>query len=137
MNSMNEENNDESIDNQEEDEPEQITSDNGDVGIDKESNEDDIKDQKRKSYDERSSRGGDYKTQVQRVPTFKRKSCRFCFHPDLIIDYKQVDILERFITERGKILPRRITGTCSKHQRDLANAIKRARILALLPFVVK
>ena len=55
----------------------------------------------------------------------------------MAIDYKNPDLLVRFITDRGKILPRRITGTCAKHQRHLARAIKRARTIALLPFVVK
>ncbi|GMO29905.1 MAG: 30S ribosomal protein S18 [Termitinemataceae bacterium] len=64
---------------------------------------------------------------------FKKKVCRFCSQK-LNIDYKDSDVLRRFITERGKILPRRITGTCAKHQRALAEAVKRARILALLPF---
>jgi small subunit ribosomal protein S18 len=64
----------------------------------------------------------------------KKMVCRFCTQK-LKIDYKDPDTLRRFITERGKILPRRITGTCAKHQRVLAQAIKRARILALLPFV--
>ena len=65
---------------------------------------------------------------------FKKKVCKFCMQK-LRIDYKDSDTLRRFITERGKILPRRITGTCAKHQRALALAIKRARIIALLPFV--
>jgi small subunit ribosomal protein S18 len=65
---------------------------------------------------------------------FKKKICKFCTQK-LKIDYKDADVLRRFITERGKILPRRITGTCAKHQRALALAIKRARIIALLPFV--
>ena len=65
---------------------------------------------------------------------FKKKVCKFCLQK-LKIDYKDADTLRRFITERGKILPRRITGTCAKHQRALALAIKRARIIALLPFV--
>jgi small subunit ribosomal protein S18 len=65
---------------------------------------------------------------------FKKKPCRFC-NQKLKIDYKDADTLRRFITERGKILPRRITGTCAKHQRALALAIKRARAIALLPFV--
>jgi small subunit ribosomal protein S18 len=64
----------------------------------------------------------------------KKKVCKFCTQK-LKIDYKDADVLRRFITERGKILPRRITGTCAKHQRALALAIKRARIIALLPFV--
>ena len=74
---------------------------------------------------------------VKRMPAFRRKQCRFCKNKKLVIDYKNVGILDRLITDRGKILPRRITGTCSKHQRALSLAIKRARILALLPFVVK
>jgi len=65
---------------------------------------------------------------------FKKKVCKFCLQK-LKIDYKDADTLHRFITERGKILPRRITGTCAKHQRALALAIKRARMIALLPFV--
>jgi small subunit ribosomal protein S18 len=65
---------------------------------------------------------------------FKKKVCKFCIQK-LKIDYKDADTLRRFITERGKILPRRITGTCARHQRVLALAIKRARIIALLPFV--
>jgi small subunit ribosomal protein S18 len=67
---------------------------------------------------------------------FKKKVCRFCTQK-LKIDYKDADVLRRFITERGKILPRRITGTCAKHQRAVAEAIKRARIIALLPFVAE
>jgi len=67
---------------------------------------------------------------------FKKKVCKFCIQK-LKIDYKDADTLRRFITERGKILPRRITGTCAKHQRAVALAIKRARIIALLPFVAE
>ncbi|MBN1697683.1 MAG: 30S ribosomal protein S18 [Spirochaetales bacterium] len=67
---------------------------------------------------------------------FKRKICKVCAKITKI-DYKDADTLRRFTTERGKIIPRRITGTCAKHQRQLARAIKRARILALLPFVEK
>lgn len=66
---------------------------------------------------------------------FRKKVCRFCTQKAKI-DYKEPDSLRRFITERGKILPRRITGTCAKHQRKLALEIKRARALALLPYVV-
>ena len=65
---------------------------------------------------------------------FKRKVCRFCTQK-IVADYKVADTLRRFVTERGKILPRRITGTCAKHQRVLAREIKRARTLAYLPFV--
>ncbi len=62
------------------------------------------------------------------------KPCRFCMDK-LSIDYKDEVLLRRFVTDRGKITPRRITGTCAKHQRELAQAIKRARAIALLPFV--
>ncbi len=60
--------------------------------------------------------------------------CQFCTDPSSRIDYKQVDMLQRFVTEEGKIRPRRQTGTCAKHQRQLAKAVKRARHVALLPF---
>ncbi len=63
----------------------------------------------------------------------RRKVCRFCEDKTLVIDYKDVDLLRRFLTERGKILPRRVTGTCASHQRELARAIKRGRVVALLP----
>ncbi|NPV86059.1 MAG: 30S ribosomal protein S18 [Anaerolineae bacterium] len=63
------------------------------------------------------------------------KFCQFCADKAVDIDYKQVDMLQRFITEDGKIRPRRQTGTCARHQRLLARAIKRARHIALLPFV--
>ena len=66
----------------------------------------------------------------------RRKFCRFCADKDLPLDYKRPDILRDFITERGKIVARRITGTCAKHQRQLSEAIKRARAIALLPFTV-
>jgi small subunit ribosomal protein S18 len=64
----------------------------------------------------------------------RKKICKFCESPDLKIDYKNYKMLRRFITEQGKIIPRRITGTCTKHQRLLTTAIKRARNIALLPY---
>ena len=65
---------------------------------------------------------------------FRKKVCRFCANKAKI-DYKDADALRRYTTDRGKILPRRITGTCAKHQRELAKAIKRARSICLLPYV--
>ncbi|MDO9566195.1 MAG: 30S ribosomal protein S18 [Candidatus Desulfaltia sp.] len=65
----------------------------------------------------------------------RRKICRFCADTNLAIDYKDPKSLRFFITERGKIVPRRISGTCAKHQRILMHAIKRARTIALLPYV--
>jgi len=64
-----------------------------------------------------------------------KRICRFCENNERYIDYKNEKKLTRFTTERGKIVPRRISGTCAKHQRQLVTAIKRARHLALMPFV--
>ncbi|BCS87704.1 30S ribosomal protein S18 [Pseudodesulfovibrio sediminis] len=64
--------------------------------------------------------------------TPRKKFCRFCADKELPLDYKRPDILRDFVTERGKIIARRITGTCAKHQRRLTNEIKRARQMALL-----
>ena len=66
-------------------------------------------------------------------PFQRRKVCRFCAEKDLTIDYKDPRTLRYFITERGKIVPRRISGNCSAHQREITEAIKRARNIALLP----
>jgi small subunit ribosomal protein S18 len=65
----------------------------------------------------------------------RRKVCRFCADSGLAIDYKDVKTLKYFTTERGKIIPRRISGCCAKHQRSLTVAIKRARTIALMPYV--
>jgi len=66
-------------------------------------------------------------------PFQRRKVCRFCAEKNLTIDYKEPRTLRYFISERGKIVPRRISGNCSRHQREITEAIKRARNLALLP----
>jgi len=66
----------------------------------------------------------------------RRKVCRFCADSSIQINYKKPEILRYYLTERGKIVPRRISGNCARHQREVAKAIKRARNLALLPFVV-
>ncbi len=63
------------------------------------------------------------------------KICAFCSDKNLKIDYKAIDMLKRYVTEEGKIRPRRQTGSCAKHQRELAAAVKRARNIALLPYV--
>ena len=64
----------------------------------------------------------------------RRKVCQFCAEKTKEIDYKDVETLKKFVTERCKILPKRITGTCAMHQREVTKAIKRARIVALLPY---
>ena len=86
---------------------------------------------RRESY-ERRSRSGD---SDGGRPRRRRKVCQFCADKSKHIDYKDAAKLRRFISERYKILPRRTTGTCSGHQRELAEAIKRARQVALLPYV--
>ncbi len=67
----------------------------------------------------------------------RKKSCRFCEQNLIDVDYKDEKILKRFLSERGRILPRRITGNCAKHQRKVTQALKRARHLALLPFTAE
>jgi small subunit ribosomal protein S18 len=64
----------------------------------------------------------------------KRKTCRFCENKTLVIDYKDDRLLRKFISDRGKIVPRRISGNCAKHQRRVTVAIKRGRHLGLLPY---
>ena len=66
---------------------------------------------------------------------FQRKVCRFCTDKVDTIDYKDLERIGRYVTDRGKIIPSRITGTCAGHQRRLARAVKRARYMALLPYV--
>ncbi len=63
------------------------------------------------------------------------RECQFCADKNIKIDYKAGDMLRRFVTEEGKIRPRRQTGTCARHQRELAGAVKQARQIALLPFI--
>ena len=67
----------------------------------------------------------------------RRKMCRLCGDKVKSIDYKNIDLLRSFTTERGKIIPRRISGNCAKHQRQVTAAVKRARNIALMPFVRK
>ena len=75
------------------------------------------------------------KNGVDRKP--KRKVCSFCVEKIDTIDYKDVPKLRKFVSERGKIVPRRISGTCAKHQRALTSSIKRARVIALLSFAAE
>jgi len=66
----------------------------------------------------------------------RKKACRYCSDKNLQVDFKDQSALKYFVTERGKIIPRRISGNCAKHQRQIAKAIKRARALALIPYLV-
>ncbi len=84
----------------------------------------------------RGDRRSDDRRPPSRRPRYprKRKFCKFCADTSIRIDYKNPDLLKQFITDRYKMLPARVTGTCARHQRALTTAIKRARNLALLPF---
>lgn len=66
----------------------------------------------------------------------KKKICRFCDTRDLKIDYKEVRMLRKYITDQGKIIPRRVSGNCARHQREMTTAIKRARNISLIPYSV-
>jgi small subunit ribosomal protein S18 len=87
----------------------------------------------RDNYNE-TENGEDQSRSYQRRYVMRPKFCQFCSDKNLVIDYKATDVLRRFVMEDGKIRPRRQTGTCARHQRVLARAIKRARHLAMLPF---
>ena len=89
------------------------------------------------SSDSRGGRGGDKKDDKKRTLFRRRKVCKFCADKIDDINYKDVKLLGPFVPERGKILPRRISGTCATHQRKLQTAIKRARQLALIPYVTE
>lgn len=67
----------------------------------------------------------------------RKKVCIFCTEENKAIDYKDIATLKKFVSERGKILPRRVTGTCAKHQREITTAVKRARHIGLMPYVVE
>src|SRR5262252_6350130 len=82
---------------------------------------------------DRGDRGdrGDKKRSVGR-----RKMCKFCADEAIKIDYKDASLLKYFITDRGKLVPRRLSGNCAKHQREISTAVNRARMIALMPFAV-
>jgi small subunit ribosomal protein S18 len=94
--------------------------------------------EERQEKDSRREEGGseERKGRTERSPRFKKKTCRFCENKDLVIDYKRVDVLVKLVSNKGKILPRRLTGTCALHQRAVAKAIKKARNIGFMPFTV-
>ncbi len=83
-------------------------------------------------YNRNNNAGGG---QMKRKP--RKKVCQFCQEKATSIDYKEIGKLKKYVTERGKILPRRITGACAKHQRMVTRAIKRSRSIALLPYTAE
>ena len=78
-----------------------------------------------KNYDE------DYNPKFKKQ---RKKACPLCSDKNIVLDYKNFDIMKKFVNDKGKILPRRTTGACSKHQRDITLAVKRARQIAILPY---
>jgi small subunit ribosomal protein S18 len=74
---------------------------------------------------------------MPRQRRIKKKVCAFCADKNLVIDYKDSDKLKKYVSEKGKILPRRVTGLCAKHQREMTLAVKRARHIALLPYTAE
>ncbi len=85
--------------------------------------------------EERKSRFQKKKKMSPKKRFFRKKVCKFCLDKVAKVDYKDVGRLKRFVTEKGKMLPSRISGNCAKHQRRVAEAIKRARFIAILPYV--
>ena len=84
---------------------------------------------------EREDRGGREDRDKKR-PVGRRKMCKFCGDETIKIDYKDAGLLKYFITDRGKLVPRRISGNCAKHQREISTAVNRARMIAMMPFAV-
>ncbi len=88
-----------------------------------------------RKYNNRNNNNDDDTMPRQRK--IKKKVCMFCADKSLVIDYKEADKLKKFVSEKGKILPRRVTGLCAKHQREVTVAIKRARHIGLLPYTAE
>ena len=86
------------------------------------------------SRDYRGSDGDDKPYQNRKYQKYKKKYCHVCASSELIIDYKNHELLLRYVTNRGKILPKRVTGNCAKHQRFLSREIKKSRSVGLMPF---
>ena len=88
-----------------------------------------------KKYNNRNNNNDDDSMPRQRK--MKKKVCMFCADKALVVDYKEADKLKKFVSEKGKILPRRVTGLCAKHQREVTLAVKRARHIGLLPYTAE
>ena len=88
----------------------------------------------KKHNNNRRNNDDDYNPRFRKM---RKKVCPLCANKDLVLDYKNAEQLRKFINDKGKILPRRTTGACAKHQRDITLAIKRARHIAILPYTTK
>lgn len=89
---------------------------------------------KKQKRNNRNNVDEDYNPRFKKV---RKKVCPLCADKNLVLDYKNADQLKKYINEKGKILPRRATGACAKHQRDITLAIKRARQIAILPYTAE
>ncbi len=87
-----------------------------------------------RKFNNRNNNDDDSMPRQRRI---KKKVCAFCADKNLVIDYKDADKLKKYVSEKGKILPRRVTGLCAKHQREVTLAVKRARHIALLPYTAE
>lgn len=90
-----------------------------------------------RNFNSRNSRNSKNAKAKKAKIVAKPKICKFCTNPDWTIDYKDVNRLRSFVSERGRIIPRRISGNCARHQRKITAAIKRARDISILPFVAE
>ena len=89
---------------------------------------------KRQNRRNNANKDEDYNPKFRKM---RKKVCPLCANKDLVLDYKNADQLRKFINDKGKILPRRATGACAKHQRDITIAVKRARQIAVLPYTAE
>ena len=87
-----------------------------------------------RKFNNRNNNDDDSMPRQRRI---KKKVCAFCADKNLVIDYKDADKLKKYVSEKGKILPRRVTGLCAKHQREVTLAVKRARHIGLLPYTAE
>ena len=88
-------------------------------------------DKKQNRRNNRNNQDDDFNPKFRKM---RKKVCALCANKDLVLDYKNVDQMKKYVNEKGKILPRRATGACAKHQRDITLAVKRARHIAILPY---
>ena len=91
-------------------------------------------DNKRNKKNNRNNSDSDYNPKFRKM---RKKVCPLCADKDLELDYKNADQMKKFVNDKGKILPRRATGACAKHQRDITLAVKRARQIAVLPYTAE
>ena len=91
-------------------------------------------DNKKNKRNNRNNNQDDYNPKFRKM---RKKVCPLCADKNLVLDYKHADQLRKFINDKGKILPRRATGACAKHQRDITQAVKRARQIAILPYTAE